>query len=140
MDAKGNLWVQEYETRDESEPQWSVFDTEGVLQGTLSVPTGVTLTDIGDDYVLGHWRDDLDVEHVRMYALVKPRQRTRSGRAQQRCNCGRSFLIFRSSMAGPCFRVENQAIQGTISSRFGSVRRRSGGSPCPPHVIKSRSK
>ena len=64
--------MQEYETRDESEPHWSVFDTEGVLQGTLSVPTGVTLIDIGDDYVLGMWRNDLDVEHVRLYELVKP--------------------------------------------------------------------
>ena len=72
VDAKGNLWVQEYETWDESEPQWSVFDTEGVLQGTLSVPTGVTLIDIGDDYVLGLWRDDLDVEFVQLYELVKP--------------------------------------------------------------------
>ncbi len=26
----------------------------------------------GDDYVLGKWEDPDDVEHVRMYQLVKP--------------------------------------------------------------------
>jgi hypothetical protein len=27
---------------------------------------------IGPDFVLGVWRDDLDVEHARLYELIKP--------------------------------------------------------------------
>ena len=27
--------------------------------------------EIGADYVLGRWRDDLDVEHVQLYPLLK---------------------------------------------------------------------
>jgi hypothetical protein len=27
---------------------------------------------IGNDFVLGVWSDDLDVQHVRMYRLEKP--------------------------------------------------------------------
>jgi hypothetical protein len=27
---------------------------------------------IGSDWVIGRWRDELDVEHVRLYELHKP--------------------------------------------------------------------
>ncbi len=27
---------------------------------------------VGSDFVLGVWRDELDVEHVRLYELAKP--------------------------------------------------------------------
>jgi hypothetical protein len=36
------------------------------------MPTGLRVTEIGPDYVLGLWRDADDVEHVRMYELIKP--------------------------------------------------------------------
>ena len=32
---------------------------------------GIPIVEIGDDYILGVWRDELDVEYVRMYGLEK---------------------------------------------------------------------
>ncbi len=40
--------------------------------GTLGLPPRFQPLDIGPDYILGLWRDADDVEHVRMYQLVKP--------------------------------------------------------------------
>jgi hypothetical protein len=35
------------------------------------MPAPGRVTQIGSDYVLGIWTDDLDVEQVRLYALIK---------------------------------------------------------------------
>lgn len=42
------------------------------MLGTTELTGGLTITDIGADYVLGIIRDELDVEQVVMYRLVKP--------------------------------------------------------------------
>ncbi len=41
---------------------------------------------------------------------------------------GGPFLYSTAERRGPAFGRKTQAIQGSITSRFGSVRRRSGGS------------
>ncbi len=69
-DAEGNLWVAAYSLEEEP-ARWSVFDADGRFLGTVATPAGGTLTDVGADYVLGVWRDELDVERVRLYRLVK---------------------------------------------------------------------
>jgi hypothetical protein len=72
LDRDGNLWVQERRGLSPDEPvYWSVFDAAGHLLGTVRTPTGVVVMDIGDDYVLGRWQDDLDVQYVHMYRLNK---------------------------------------------------------------------
>jgi len=74
-DPAGNLWLQEYDI--DSTPgratRWSVFDPDGRWLGIVDMPEGFTVNEIGTDYVLGVWRDELDVQYVRMYRLVKPR-------------------------------------------------------------------
>ncbi|MGD8727258.1 MAG: hypothetical protein PVH40_06410 [Gemmatimonadales bacterium] len=67
-DAEGNLWVAAFE----DESTWTVFDTEGRLLGALEIAGRVRVVDIGSDYVLGVWQDDLDVERVILYELLKP--------------------------------------------------------------------
>ena len=37
----------------------------------MTVPEGFRLFEVGDDYVLGVGRDQLDIEHVRMYGLTR---------------------------------------------------------------------
>jgi hypothetical protein len=70
LDAVGNLWVAYY--RIEGEPfRWGVYDRAGHWLGDVDTPTGGWVTDIGEDYVLGIWRDELDVLKVRRYRLVK---------------------------------------------------------------------
>ncbi len=68
----GYLWVRAYDVPGHEANSWSVFDAEGTLLGAVELPSDLEPHDIGPDYVLGVWRDADDVEHVRMYALVKP--------------------------------------------------------------------
>lgn len=71
-DSADDLWVKEYPGADADAPStWTVFDPEGQMLGQLSMPARFQVMQIGDDFVLGVWKDDLDVEHVRMYALQK---------------------------------------------------------------------
>ena len=72
VDALGNVWVMEYNRPGDDSKRWTVFDTAGILLGTLRVPDDLVISNIGPDYVLGVRLDDLDVEHVMMYGLVKP--------------------------------------------------------------------
>ena len=71
VDRVGNVWMSEYVVLDEK-PRWQVFDRDGRWLGQVDMPGGGRVTDIGDDYVLGVWRDDMDVETVRLYELRKP--------------------------------------------------------------------
>ncbi|MEX2283559.1 MAG: 6-bladed beta-propeller [Gemmatimonadota bacterium] len=85
VDAAGNLWAQ-VPTRPRDVPfnkrlndtndkpqEWSVFDPAGRWLGQVQTPGNFWVFEIGNDYVLGLWRDEFDVEHVRMHTLTKPR-------------------------------------------------------------------
>jgi len=72
VSVEGDLWVREYDLPGNETNNWSVFDAEGTLQGTLGLPPRFQPLDIGPDYILGLWRDADDVEQVRLYGLVKP--------------------------------------------------------------------
>ena len=52
--------------------RWLIFDTDGQLEATLDAPVGHTMLEIGEDYVLAVWKDELDVEYVRMFGLERP--------------------------------------------------------------------
>ena len=72
VDVEGNLWVEEYLGPRDSMPIYSVFTSAGRYLGDVTMPSRFQPHDIGADYVLGVWRDELDVEHAQLYALVKP--------------------------------------------------------------------
>ncbi len=79
LDAAGNLWVEPHSRRGSQVPPFQVYTPDGEWLGTVSVPPGLEQEnlglpvrfEIGDDYILGVWRDELEVEYVRMYGLVK---------------------------------------------------------------------
>jgi hypothetical protein len=71
VDDGGNLWVCEFDPEVDVGHSWTVFDHEGRMFGTVLLPSGLRATHIGDDFVLGIWRDELDVEHVRVHELRK---------------------------------------------------------------------
>jgi hypothetical protein len=74
-DRADRLWVQQYDRPGDSGPgRWLVFDADGRMLGSVEVPRG-RIFDIGPDYLLGVFRDDFDVEYVRMYDLFKPEGR-----------------------------------------------------------------
>jgi hypothetical protein len=80
----GYLWVQEQfplaeqtpETWERGYPEgrssWSVFGPNGRWLGTVLMPEALRVTEIGSDYVLGVWKDELDVSFVRLHRIVKP--------------------------------------------------------------------
>lgn len=71
VDAEGSVWAEDFRFPSEEQPRWSVFDTEGQLLGSVETPPGLTVHAIGADWVLGTWRDELDVEHVRLHRLER---------------------------------------------------------------------
>jgi hypothetical protein len=72
LDDGGNLWVHEFQPTPVTPPAWTIFDPEGRMLGSVSLPDRFRPMQIGNDFVLGVWSDDLDVQHVRMYRLEKP--------------------------------------------------------------------
>ncbi len=70
-DAGDNFWVREFDPEPEMPRTWHVFDPGGRLLGAVTTPAGLGVTQVGEDFVLGVWRDEADVEHVRLYPLVK---------------------------------------------------------------------
>ena len=72
-DAAGNLWVREYDFPREERPAplWTVFDPEGRVLGFIETPKGLRIGQIGEDYILGHFRDELEVEYVQVWALER---------------------------------------------------------------------
>jgi hypothetical protein len=71
-DHAGNLWVQDHQAPGADRTPWTVFDREGALLGFVSLPASFRPTDIGSDYMLGVWTNELGVEHVRLYPIQKP--------------------------------------------------------------------
>jgi hypothetical protein len=72
-DAEGNLWVRAYEPDSAHPSRWWVFSGEGRLLGTVTTPSQLVVQEIGTDYVVGVWRDEMDVQYVHRYTLHKPR-------------------------------------------------------------------
>ena len=52
--------------------RWTIFNDTGEMLGNPSLPERFVISEVGDDYVLGVWEDELEIEHVRMYELIKP--------------------------------------------------------------------
>ncbi|HEX9094463.1 MAG TPA: hypothetical protein VF902_10845, partial [Coriobacteriia bacterium] len=71
IDPLGNLWVLDVARPGDERRRWVVFGPDGLALGPVETPPGLTVRQIGRDYVLGTWRDELDVEHVRLYGLQR---------------------------------------------------------------------
>lgn len=73
-DADGNAWVELYRPAWEVEPEWDIVTQEGRWLGTVRTPARFRPFQIGRDFVLGVSRDDLGVERVHLFELVKDPQ------------------------------------------------------------------
>ncbi len=81
LDAGGNLWVEPFFGAGTDIGPFEVFAADGTWLGSVSVPGGLERgfipnfapgLEIGDDYILGVWRDAQDIQQVRLYPLDKP--------------------------------------------------------------------
>ncbi len=72
-DALGNLWVREFDLPGEERdsPLWTVFDREGKALGFVETPAGLTIYEIGADFILGKRTGELDVESVELWGLAR---------------------------------------------------------------------
>ena len=72
-DAVDHLWVREYEFPGEERAGslWTVFDPDGRVLGFVEMPEGLRIYEIGEDYILGHALDELDVEYVQVWPLER---------------------------------------------------------------------
>jgi hypothetical protein len=74
LDPLGNLWVAETFRPGADKRTWTVFDSAGRMLGGIEIPARLSVQEVGADYVLGIWKDDSDIEYVRLYGLNKPRE------------------------------------------------------------------
>lgn len=72
LDRTGHLWVANYRWGGDRSRSWQVFDPRGRWLGEVVGPQDFTPRDIGEDWVLGTFVDDFDVQHVLLYRLDKP--------------------------------------------------------------------
>lgn len=79
IDPDGHLWVRSYPRSGESGAEWSVFGPDGEWLGTVSMPAGLEVFEIGRDYVLGRWKGEFDVDHVRLHRLIRADVRAGAG-------------------------------------------------------------
>lgn len=71
VDSEGFLWVEAYLPPWEGLRSWAVFDPNGVPRTRLALPESNRLLEVGRDYVLTVFRDELEVEYLRVYPLVR---------------------------------------------------------------------
>jgi hypothetical protein len=72
VDRNAALWMRWFALPWAADAEWVVFGADGIAAGRLTAPRSFQPLDIGDDYILGATKDELDVEHVRLYDLIKP--------------------------------------------------------------------
>lgn len=70
-DSNDNLWVEDFPTPGSSKRRWSVYSPDGNAVADVITPSSFRLLEAGSDYVLGVWRDALDVPFVHVYSLSK---------------------------------------------------------------------
>lgn len=71
VDPESNLWVSAYAPYLEIPESWTVLDEGGRWLGAVPMPLGFYPWQFGDDWVLGVETDDLGVEYVALYPLLK---------------------------------------------------------------------
>lgn len=69
VDAAGVLWVEDYRLPGDEVARWQLFDREGGWLTTVELPTQLRVLEIGTDQMLGLWRDEWDVEYLRVYGV-----------------------------------------------------------------------
>lgn len=74
IDRLGYIWAQRYKLPWEDKLQWDVLEPSGRWLGTLELPPGLRITDIGEDYLLGY-RYKEGVQHIVKYSLNRMTER-----------------------------------------------------------------
>jgi hypothetical protein len=68
--AEAELWVETWE-REGGGSVWTVLDLAGRVLSRVVAPPDSKLLAVGSAWTLWLWRDELDVDRVRLYALER---------------------------------------------------------------------
>lgn len=71
VDDEDRVWVQQYRSEDEAGQIWHVFTLDGAYLDEVSTPGRFAPRAIRGDLVVGFWRDELDVESIRVYRILR---------------------------------------------------------------------
>jgi hypothetical protein len=71
IDIPGNVWVRRYVIPTDQTQEWWVYSRDGSLIAALETSSRLRITEVGEDYVLGVFRDEDDIQRVHRYQLVK---------------------------------------------------------------------
>lgn len=69
VDEAGDLWVREYARPGDERSVWTIFQSDGRVRGLLETPAGLTVHQVGSDFLLGTDIDELGVERVQLWTL-----------------------------------------------------------------------
>ena len=70
VDEVGWLWAELYRFDVRAPVRWLVFGPNGEGFGSVDMPPDLEVWQIGRDFVLGVWEDELGVDYVRRHALT----------------------------------------------------------------------
>ena len=70
VDDTGLLWAELYRFDVRQPVRWLVFGANGEGLGSVDMPPYLDVRQIGHDFVLGVWEDELGVEYVRRHAIT----------------------------------------------------------------------
>lgn len=68
-DKVEHIWVERSRGPEDPTPVFDIFNPDGALVGLASLPADLDVVEIGEDYLLGLFRDELEVEYLRLYPL-----------------------------------------------------------------------
>jgi len=72
IDRSGFLWVRDYPRPSVTDQVYHIFDPLGKMSGTLALPVGIEILEIGVDHLLDLYRDEFDVEYIHRYKITRP--------------------------------------------------------------------
>lgn len=71
VDRLGHYWVKRHSLPTDEQQTWWVFEPDGQFAASVAIPLGLRILEVGDDYLLGVARDELDVQRLEMWALQR---------------------------------------------------------------------
>ena len=71
VDSEDNVWVKEYALPGATREVWRVYSSDGARLSIIPMPPRFRVLEVAGGTVLGVWKDEFDVEYVRVYTLRK---------------------------------------------------------------------
>ena len=69
--SEGTIWVQQSGKWPDHAEKWWVFDASGRWLGVVEMPAKLRILAVDDEFVIGVFRDEFDIENIRLHRLVK---------------------------------------------------------------------